>query len=80
MEVGVPRRLACWSSSSFNCCSRSISIISGTTRMRKVVPAIHAALPVLLRSFLVTKAASPATSLPLETRGDCESLEMIPVG
>ncbi|KAJ6711079.1 hypothetical protein OIU74_011860, partial [Salix koriyanagi] len=67
---GAPRRLCCWSSSSLSCCSRSISIIKGTARIKKLVPAIQAALPVLLRSFLATKTASQAACFPLDTIGE----------
>jgi len=74
LGAGVPRRLACWSSRSLSCCSRSISTMRGTTRTRKVVPAIHAALPVLRRSFFATKAASPAASLPRTTMEEREIL------
>lgn len=77
--AAVPRRLACWSSRSFICCSRSISMIKGTTRMRKVVPAIHAALPVLFRSFFVTNVASDAACFPRETISDCEILAITPL-
>ena len=52
-------------------------MIKGTTRMRKVVPAIQAALPVLLRSFFVTNVASEAACLPRATIGDWESFAMI---
>ncbi|KAG8389153.1 hypothetical protein BUALT_Bualt02G0199500 [Buddleja alternifolia] len=48
-------------------------MISGTTSTRKVVPTIQAAFPVLLRSFLVTKAVSAAAFLPRYTIGDCET-------
>jgi len=75
----VPRRLACWSSSSLSCCSRSIWMMRGTTRTRKVVPAIHAALPVLFRSFFVTNAASHAACLPRNTMGDPLSLAITPL-
>lgn len=70
--AGAPRRLACCISSSAICCSLSISIIRGTTRMRKVVPAIQAARPVLLRSLCATVAASDAAFLPWYTTGDSE--------
>nr|ACR36106.1 unknown [Zea mays] len=53
-----PRSVCCCSSRSLSCCSRSISMISGTTSTRKVVPAIHAAFPVLRSSFFATAAAS----------------------
>ncbi|EYU46402.1 hypothetical protein MIMGU_mgv1a016974mg [Erythranthe guttata] len=59
-----PSKLACCSSRSLNCCSRSISIISGTMSTRKVVPTIQAAFPVLFRSFFATKAVSDAAFLP----------------
>lgn len=74
---GAPRRLACWSSSSFSCCSRSISMMRGTTRTMKVVPAIQAAFPVLRRSFLETKTALEAASLPRDTIEDWENLEIM---
>lgn len=74
---GVPRRLACCSSSSFICCSRSISMMRGTTRIRNVVPAIHAAFPVLFRSFLVTSTASLAACLPRDTMGEPLSFEIM---
>ena len=45
-------------------------MIKGTTKIKKVVPAIQAALPVLRRSFLETKAASHAACLPRETMGE----------
>ena len=48
---GAPRRPACSLSVSTICCSRSISMIRGTTKIRNVVPAIHAALPVLHNNF-----------------------------
>lgn len=62
--AGVPSKLACCISRSFICCSRSISMMRGTTRIRKVVPAIQAAFPVLLRSFFAAKAVSAATLIP----------------
>ncbi|CAL9023414.1 unnamed protein product, partial [Prunus brigantina] len=74
----VPRMLACWSSSSFSCCSRSMAMINGTTSMRNVVPAIQAALPVLFMSFLVTNAASFAACLPRTTTWDCENFAITP--
>ena len=43
---------SCWLSNSKSCCSRSISRIRGTPRIRMVVPAIQAALPVCQPSFL----------------------------
>lgn len=46
-----------------------------------VVPAIHAALPVLFTSFFVTSTASAATSLPrddtMETMVDSLSFEIM---
>ena len=42
-------------------------MIKGTNKIKKVVPAIQAALPVLRMSFLDTKAALHAASLPRET-------------
>lgn len=74
----VPRMLACWSSRSLSCCSRSISMMRGTTRMRKEVPKIQAALPVLLSSFLATNAASEVACLPRATIWDWEILVMTP--
>ena len=44
-EVGPVSAPSCWFSNSTSCCSRSISMIKGTMRMRKAVPAIHAAFP-----------------------------------
>ena len=49
-----------FSSISVSFWSRSISMMSGTARIRKVVSAIHAALLVLRRSFLDTTAALEA--------------------
>lgn len=74
----MPRMLACWSSSSFSCCSRSMAMINGTTSMRNVVPAIQAALPVLFMSFFVTNAASFAACLPRTTTWDCENFAITP--
>ncbi len=52
----LPRSPACWLSRSTICCSRSISMMSGTTNTKNVVPAIHAALPVLHISFWLKRA------------------------
>ena len=41
------------------------------------MPAIHAALLVLLRSFFVTNAASEATCFPRATISDCETLAIM---
>lgn len=53
-------------------------MIKGTTKIKKVVPAIQAALPVLWRSFLETKAASEAACLPRETMGEEAILARMP--
>ena len=45
VDEGPVRAPSCWFSNSTSCCSRSISMIKGTRRMRKAVPAIQAALP-----------------------------------
>ena len=71
---GEPSRLACCNSRSVNCCSRSISMMSGTTSTRNVVPAIHAAFPVLFRSFFVTKPASETLRFACWTIGDSVTL------
>ncbi len=49
VEDGPVSAPSCWLSNSTSCCSRSISMIKGTRRMRKAVPAIQAALPALYR-------------------------------
>lgn len=46
--------------------------------MRKVVPAIHAALPVLRSNFLDTKTASLAACFPRETIWELVTLVRIP--
>lgn len=74
-EEGEPRMLACCNSSSLNCCSRSMAMISGTPRIRNVVPKIHAALPVLFISFFVTNDASFAARFVCCTNPDCDTLE-----
>lgn len=52
-EVDDPvKAFICWFSKSTACCSLSISIIKGTINTKKAVPAIQAAFPVLLVSFL----------------------------
>ncbi|KAJ4835966.1 hypothetical protein Tsubulata_003051 [Turnera subulata] len=53
----IPRRLCCWSSR-----SRSISMVKGTARMRKVVLAIHAAFPVELLFLQATGSSRAFTS------------------
>ena len=45
-------------------------MMSGTAKIRKVVPTIHAALPVLRRSFLDTTAALEAARLAWMTMDD----------
>lgn len=52
-----------------------MAMIRGRPRIKKVVAVIQAALPVLLRSFLVTKAVSQATFFPVATIGYSEILE-----
>ena len=75
LGVGVvPRRLAFWSLISMSCWSWSISMMSGTARIRKVVSAIHATLPVLWRSFLDMTEASEATRLAWMTMDDWDTL------
>ncbi len=59
----LPSSPACWLSKSTICCSRSISMMSGTTSTKKVVPAIHAALPVLHASFWLKRAVLLAALL-----------------
>jgi hypothetical protein len=46
LAAGAPVRApSCWLSNSTSCCSRSIEMMSGTTRTNIVVPAIQAAVP-----------------------------------
>ena len=72
----VPKRLAFWSSILVSCWSQSISMMSGTTRIRKVVPAIHTALPVLRRSFLDTTMDLEAVRLAWMTMDDWDTLRL----
>lgn len=73
-----PRREACCSSASVSCASRSISMMSGIPSTMKVVAAIQAALPVLLRSRLATYPASQAALLPFCTIELSEIRDKIP--
>ena len=52
---GPPVSRPCCVSRSISCCSLSISMMRGTQRIKNVVPATHAALPVLHNSFWLTK-------------------------
>ena len=51
-------------------------MMSGTARIKKVVPVIHAALPVLRRSFLDTTAALKAAHLAWMTMDDWDTLQL----
>jgi hypothetical protein len=53
-----------WFSNSTICCSRSISTISGATSSRKVVLAIHAALPVDLHAITELHCTDACESVP----------------
>ena len=44
-------------------------MMSGTAKIKKVVPAIHAALPVLRRSFLDTMAALKGDAIGMDDDG-----------
>ena len=51
-------------------------MMNGTAKIRKVVPVIHAALPVLRRSFLDTMAALEAAHLAWMTMDDWDMLRL----
>lgn len=69
VEREEPRRSACCTSSSPSCRSLSTAMMSGTTSSRNVVPAIHAAFPVLLAIFLATPAARSSDRRPRQITG-----------
>ena len=72
----MPKRLAFWSSISLSCWLRSISMMSGTARIRKVVLAIHATLPVLQRSFLDTTVALEVARFAWMMMDDWDTLRL----
>lgn len=75
---GAPRSPACWLSISAICCSRSISIINGTTKIKKVVPAIHAAFPVLHSSFWLNREVLDAALRAFSVILEPDTLKLMP--